>query len=345
MRILGIETSCDDCSIAIVEDGSVLRSMVTASQIETHRLTGGVVPEVAAREHAIAIIPTICSALEKANIGLSDLDAIAVTRGPGLSSALLMGTMTASALSLATEKPLIGVHHILGHLYGNFLEREAPDILFPYVALTASGGHNHLILSRSHREFTILGSTRDDAAGEAYDKVARMLGLSYPGGPSIEHAALDGNPLAFDLPRPLLDTGLEFSFSGLKSEIMRIVQREQGRGEGLSGSFIADLAASFQHTVTDVLVTKLFRAAEEVSAQQVLIAGGVSANTSLRERVVSEANRRSIPALFPLKKVYSTDNGAMIAARAYYQCTGRLDSYPAGATILPDPNLTIEQSL
>ncbi len=341
MLILGIETSCDDCSVAVVQNGFVVRSMVTASQVEIHRLTGGVVPEVAAREHAIAIMPTIRSALAQASCGLSDLDAIAVTRGPGLSSALLMGTMTASTLSFAAEKPLIGVHHILGHLYGNFLEREASQILFPYVTLTASGGHNHLILSRSHQEFSILGSTRDDAAGEAYDKVARMLGLSYPGGPSIEQAASSGDPLGYDLPRPLLDTGLEFSFSGLKSEVMRIVQGELGKGV-LSREFVSDMAASFQRTVTEVLVTKLFRAAEEHDAAQVHIAGGVSANALLRQRVGEEADSRGISALFPVKKVYSTDNGAMIACRAYYQSAHRLDSYPVGATILPDPNLSLD---
>lgn len=342
MLILGIETSCDDCSVAVVQDGSVVRSMVTASQVEIHRLTGGVVPEVAAREHAIAIMPTIRSALQQASYSLSDLDALAVTRGPGLSSALLMGTMTASSLSFAAAKPLIPVHHILGHLYGNFLEREEQEILFPYVTLTASGGHNHLILSRSHHEFAILGSTRDDAAGEAYDKVARMLGLSYPGGPSIEKAASGGDPLSFDLPRPLLESGLEFSFSGLKSEVMRIVQRERSDSGQLSTAFVADMAASFQRTVTDVLVAKLFRAAQESGARQVHIAGGVSANTLLRRRVTEEAASRGLTSLFPLQTVYSTDNGAMIACRAYYQSMGRLDSSPVGATILPDPNLSLD---
>ncbi len=300
MKILGIETSCDETAVAVVEDGTKVLANIIYSQIDLHAQTGGVVPEVAAREHITKIIPAL------AEIDLDSIDAIAVTQTPGLVSSLLTGTVTASTLALVLDKPLIPVNHIEGHIYANVLEREADSINFPIVVLTVSGGHNELVLMRDHGDFEVIGETLDDAAGEAFDKVARMLGLGYPGGPAISKSAENGDGAKYDLPRAWLEKGsFDFSFSGLKTAVSRLPLEDKD-----------NVAASFQEAVCDVLSEKLRRAAEKFGAKEVHLAGGVSANRRLREMV---AQRVDLPLKFPKKIEYCTDNAAMIAAAGYYR--------------------------
>lgn len=318
MKILGIETSCDETAAAVVEDGKRVHSNVIASSIDLHKKTGGVVPEVAAREHIRQITPVVDQALSEAKVEWSEIDAIAVTVAPGLIASLLVGVNTAQALSYLHQKPLIPVHHIAGHIYANFLEREEP-IQFPILVLTVSGGHNELVLLRNHHDFEQIGETLDDAAGEAFDKVARMLNLGYPGGPIISKRALEGNPSAFDFPRPMLDKNnqFNFSFSGLKSAVLREVQKLENPIE----KNVNDLAASFQEAITDVLADKLVLATQEYDVKEVHLAGGVSANQHLREKVKKRLGPR-IPLVMPSKLVYCTDNAAMIAGAAYFMDKG-----------------------
>lgn len=319
MLILGIETSCDETAASVVEDGARVLSNVIASQVDLHRKTGGVVPEVAAREHVLKMLPVLEQALKEAGITgtpsemIAAIDGIAVTQNPGLISALLAGTSTANTLALLGEKPLMGVNHVHGHVYANWLEREDPPKL-PAVILTVSGGHNDLLLMRDHGDFEILGSTRDDAAGEAFDKVARILGLPYPGGPEISKLAKEGDPTSYDLPRALMNDSLDFSFSGLKSAVMRLAQEE---GDKLRRS---DLAASFQEAVCDVLSAKLIQAAEKHEVHEIHLAGGVSANSRLRELTEERLTKSLSDAVlrFPVKPIYCTDNAAMIAAAGYF---------------------------
>lgn len=314
MLILGIETSCDETSAAVVRDGRAVLSNTIASQIELHRVTGGVVPEVAAREHILKILPVIDQSLMEANVSFEQIDALAVTVRPGLIASLLVGTNTASTLALLGKKILIPVNHIEGHIYANWLDHEE-DIAFPVVVLTVSGGHNELVLMKEHGVFQELGSTRDDAAGEAFDKVARLLGLPYPGGPEISRLAQEGNPQGYALPKALINEGYDFSFSGLKSAVFRLVQEE---GASLRR---ADLAASFQEVVCEVLSHKLIRAAQAYGAQEIHLAGGVSANRWLRQKVEAQMKTAllNIPLRFPQKIAYCTDNAAMIAAAGYFQ--------------------------
>ena len=303
MKILGIETSCDETAVAVVEDGWQVLKNVIYSQIDLHQKTGGVVPEVAAREHILKIIPAL------GEVDLDYVDAIAYTKEPGLVSSLLTGIVTAETLGMALSKPVIPVNHTHGHIYSNWLEREAgPE--FPVVVLTVSGGHNELILMRGHGDFEVIGETLDDAAGEAFDKVARMLGLGYPGGPVISREAEDGDRGAYDLPRAWLENGsYDFSFSGLKSAVKRLVDA--------GGVEKADMAASFQEAVTDVLSERLVRAAKEYGVKEVHLAGGVSANLRLRE-LVEERLEDFAKFRFPEKIEYCTDNAAMIAAAGFY---------------------------
>ncbi len=308
MIILGIETSCDETAAAVVENGQIVRSNIIASQIELHRRTGGVVPEVAAREHVGKIMPVIDEALIQAGVSMDDINGIAVTQRPGLISSLLVGTSTANTLALLTEKPLIGVNHIEGHIYANWLDLKE-KIKFPAIILTVSGGHNELFLMHDHGQIETLGSTRDDAAGEAFDKVARLLGLPYPGGPEISRLAESGDRNRYKLPRAIMNEGYDFSFSGLKSATLRLIQEE---GDKLNR---ADAAASFQEAICDVLTAKLARAAEEYGAHEAHLAGGVSANLRLRELA---AERLKIPLRYPQKIVYCTDNAAMIAAAGFF---------------------------
>jgi N6-L-threonylcarbamoyladenine synthase len=306
IAILGIESSCDETAAAVVIDGRRALSNVIASQVEIHARFGGIVPEIASRQHILAIIPTIQRALTDAGVGWDDLSAIAVTYGPGLAGSLLVGVNAAKGISLARGLPLIGVNHLEGHVYSNWLgERE---VEFPAVCLIVSGAHSDIVVMSGHREYRRMGRTRDDAAGEAFDKVARVVGLGYPGGPAIQKAAVEGDASKLKLPRAWLADSYDFSFSGLKTAVLRVVERQAGLG--LSN---ADIAASFQESVVDVLVEKTCRAAMEFGARQVLLAGGVAANRPLREEL---ARRSPAPVSAPAFE-YCTDNAAMIAAVGY----------------------------
>ncbi len=331
IRILGIETSCDETAAAVVEDGRVILSSVVASQIELHAQFGGVFPEVASRQHIKTIYPVIDQSLHQAHLTLNDLDAIAVTRGPGLPGSLVVGMNAAKGLVLGSGLPIIGVSHLEGHLYSAWLYKpettptHAPK--FPLIALIVSGGHTELVLMKDHLTYQHLGATLDDAAGEAFDKVARLLGLEYPGGPSIQNASVDGNPLAYNFPRAWLEDSWDFSFSGLKTAVMREVRQ----GDAHKSMAVADLAASFQAAVVDVLVTKTIRATKEYSAKSVVVAGGVSANRALRHSIQSRATcPLHIPPIW-----LCTDNAAMIAGAAYYRfIRGQRD--PLDMDVLPN---------
>ncbi|GEB35722.1 MULTISPECIES: tRNA (adenosine(37)-N6)-threonylcarbamoyltransferase complex transferase subunit TsaD [Brevibacillus] len=308
--ILGIETSCDETSASVVRDGREVLSNVIASQADIHKRFGGVVPEVASRRHVENITLTIEQALAEADKKLEDISAIAVTYGPGLVGALLVGVAAAKAISLARGIPLIGVHHIAGHIYANRLVEEMD---FPLIALVVSGGHTELVWMKGHGQFEILGETRDDAAGEAYDKVARALNMPYPGGPHIDRLAHEGEPNV-PLPRSWLEPdSYDFSFSGLKSAVLNTLHNAAQRGETIEP---ANLAASFQDSVTEVLVEKTIRAVRACQAKQVLLAGGVAANRGLRERLQARCESEGIPLVIPPLSL-CTDNAAMIAAAGY----------------------------
>ncbi|WP_182201536.1 tRNA (adenosine(37)-N6)-threonylcarbamoyltransferase complex transferase subunit TsaD [Paraliobacillus salinarum] len=305
--ILAIETSCDETAAAILKNGQEVIANVVASQIESHKRFGGVVPEIASRHHVEQITMVLEETLKKANMDVSEMNAIAVTEGPGLVGALLVGVNAAKALAYANQIPLVGVHHIAGHIYANRIEKE---FTFPLLALVVSGGHTELVLMQEHGSFEIIGETRDDAAGEAYDKVARTLGLPYPGGPEIDKLAQVGEE-TIDFPRAWLETGsFDFSFSGLKSAVINHLHNSKQRGEEQNN---ANIAASFQASVVDVLTEKTYQAAKEYGVKQVVLAGGVAANKGLRQRLTqkfSDANiSLSIPPLW-----LCTDNAAMIAA-------------------------------
>jgi N6-L-threonylcarbamoyladenine synthase len=316
IRLLGIETSCDETAAAVVEDGRIILSNVVASQVDIHAQYGGVYPEVASRQHVITIYPIIEQALQLAHLTLEDVDGIAVTRGPGLSGSLVVGLNTAKGLALANDLPIIGVNHLEAHIYSAWLE--TPDGVandepkFPLLALIVSGGHTELSLMTGHLEYQRLGGTLDDAAGEAFDKVARLLGLNYPGGPAIEEAAVSGNPRAFDFPRAWLEDSWNFSFSGLKTAVLREVRRLEASNLPLP---VEDLAASFQTAVVDVLVGKTLSAAREFAAEDILVAGGVSANQSLRQLFFEKSDCTvHIPPI-----ALCTDNAAMVAGVGYYR--------------------------
>lgn len=309
--ILGVETSCDETAAAVVEQGGKILSNVVASQVALHAPYGGVFPEIASREHVLKIVPVIEEAMQVANVTFKDLAAIAVTYGPGLAGSLLVGVNTAKALAFANDLPLIGINHLEGHIYACWLGETRQTVIhdpFPLVALLVSGGHTELVLMRDHGNYQRLGCTLDDAAGEAFDKVARLLGLSYPGGPAIQKTAETGNPAAFKLPRAWLRGTYDFSFSGLKTAVLHLVQSFDGKPLP-----VADIAASFQTAIADVLVEKTVRAADEFGAKKIVLAGGVSANAVLRKTMVERAE---IPVIIPPIKL-CMDNGAMIAAAAW----------------------------
>lgn len=315
-RILGIETSCDETAAAVVENGRVILSSTVASQVDLHAQFGGIFPEVASRQHILAIYPIVDQALKDAHLKLSDLDGIAVTRGPGLPGSLVVGINMAKGLAIGSGLPLLGINHLEGHLYSAWLGEvgqepgEAPD--FPLLALIVSGGHTELVLMKAHLAYERLGSTLDDAAGEAFDKVARLLELGYPGGPAIQQAAEGGSPAAFDFPRSWLDDSYNFSFSGLKTAVLRTVQQLEKQKSSLPK---ADLAASFQQAVVDVLYQKTIQAADEFQTRDILVAGGVSANQALRKKFKAQRKYRvHIPPLF-----LCTDNAAMIAAAGCFR--------------------------
>lgn len=313
IRILGIETSCDETAAAVVLDGQEILSSVVASQVELHAKYGGVFPEMASRQHILAIFPVIEDALYRAHLGIGELDAVAVTRGPGLAGSLVVGMNVAKALCLGSRLPLIGINHIEGHLYSAWLQKEGKDLShpkFPLVALIVSGGHSTLILMKDHLQYKRLGGTLDDAAGEAFDKVARLLGLPYPGGPSIQKSAERGSATKFNFPRSRLEGSWDFSFSGLKTAVLREVRNLEESGVVIPRE---DLAASFQQAVVDVLTEKAFSAAEKFNASHILVAGGVSANEALRKAFFSQKIYQVyIP---PLE--LCTDNAAMVAAAGF----------------------------
>ncbi len=320
VRILAIETSCDETAAAVIADGRKILSNVVASQAELHAKYGGVFPEMASRQHILTIHTVVKEALQQAEVTLDDLDALAVTQGPGLPGSLVVGINMAKGLQIGTELPLIGINHLEGHVYSvwpGYPDRE-PE--FPLLALVVSGGHTELILMRSHLNYERLGGTLDDAAGEAFDKVARLLDLGYPGGPKIQKAAEGGRIDRFEFPRAWLEGTWNFSFSGLKTAVLREVRALQAEGKDLP---VDDMAASFQEAVVDVLVTKTLAAAEVHGARSVLVAGGVSANKALRERIVEKS---PLPVLIP-PFFLCTDNAAMIGAAAYQHFL-RGDSFP-----------------
>ncbi len=331
MNVLGIETSCDETAAAVVTDGRQLRSNIVASQAEMHAAYGGVVPEVASRQHVLWIVPVLERALADAGLGWADLDAVAVTQGPGLAGSLLVGVNAAKAIAFARDLPLVGVNHLEGHIYANWLT--GAEITFPVVCLIVSGGHTDLILMRDHGQYERLGRTRDDAAGEAFDKVARILGLGYPGGPAIQQAAENGDPSRYPLPRAWLGETYDFSFSGLKTAVLRAVETLRPHEPGATVT-VADLAASFQEAVVEVLVEKTRRAALAYGARQVLLAGGVAANRLLRRWM---AERVPVPVVVPPLSL-CTDNAAMIAAAGYFRLQR---GERAGLELDVDPNLPL----
>lgn len=322
MNILGIETSCDETAAAVVTDGVLLRSNVVATQIDIHAEYGGVVPEIAARSHIEVILPVIKQALKDAGMSWDDIDGIAVTQGPGLLGSLLVGTLTARSLALTHHKPLYGINHVVAHTYANWLIEPKPS--FPLLSLSVSGGHSHLLLFEDHLQWKLLGQTRDDAAGEAFDKVAKVLGLPYPGGPSIDKAAKQGNEHAFTFPKANLGKdSLDFSFSGLKTAVLRKAQELAGKDFTFPSTEIApllnsqqvnDIAASFQRTVCETLTERLLTAYERYNPKSVVIAGGVAANQRLRQ----EVSKRLPVEMHYAPMSLCTDNAAMIASHGYW---------------------------
>jgi len=308
--ILGLETSCDETAAAVVTEGRHILSNVVASQVEIHARYGGVFPELASRQHIRDILPVIEEALSQAKMELGQLDGLAVTIGPGLAGSLVVGVNAAKGLALALDLPLIGINHLEAHIYT--IWTQGPEIEFPLLCLIASGGHTNLVLMTDHGQYEPLGQTLDDAAGEAFDKVARLLGLGYPGGPAIQEKAEEGDPKAFDLPRAWLPGTYNFSFSGLKTAVLYLVRRLEEEGNELP---LADLAASFQAAVVDVLVEKTRLAAQEHGLKQVLLAGGVAANTLLRQEM---RRRVRIPVLYPPPEL-CTDNAVGVAAAGWFR--------------------------
>ena len=309
MLILGLETSCDETAAAVVEDGTRARSSVVSSQIDLHARFGGVVPELASRAHVELIVPVVASALDDASVGFDDLDAIAATAGPGLIGALLVGVSAAKGIAVARDIPYVAVNHLEAHLYASWLE--APDLAVPLAVLIVSGGHTLLVAVDAPGHYRVLGATVDDAAGEAFDKVARVLDLGYPGGPAIDRLARTGAPDAIAFPRPMADDGLDFSFSGLKTAVLNHRRHHPDTDP-------ADVAASFQEAVVDVLSAKLITAADELGAATLVIGGGVAANSRLRRRVADLADETGRRAFLPPPEL-CTDNAAMVATAAFWQ--------------------------
>ena len=312
--ILSIESSCDETSAAVVRDGRYVLSNIIATQIDTHKKFGGVVPEVASRMHIEAIDNVVKRALEEAEVTLDDIDAIGVTYGPGLVGALLVGLQYAKGLAYASKKPLVCVNHIEGHISANYITHK--DLVPPFVSLVVSGGHTFIVHVKGYREFEVIGQTRDDAAGEAYDKVARALGLGYPGGPKIDKLAKEGNENAIEFPRAKFhDDTLDFSFSGVKSAVLNYLNKAKMKGEEVNK---ADVAASFQKAIVDVLKTNVFLTCERRKVNKIAIAGGVASNSCLRETLIKEGEKRGIEILFPAP-ILCTDNAAMIGSAAYFK--------------------------
>ncbi|MBL7209901.1 MAG: tRNA (adenosine(37)-N6)-threonylcarbamoyltransferase complex transferase subunit TsaD [Dehalococcoidia bacterium] len=327
MRILAIETSCDETAAAVVEDGVSILSNIVASQVDIHARYGGIVPEVASRQHILTVLPVVENAMAEAEVAWQDIIAIAVTFGPGLAGSLLVGVNVAKAIAFAQGLPLVGVNHLEGHIYANWLGKEQP--VFPCLCLIASGGHSDLVLMTGHGQFERLGRTRDDAAGEAFDKGARILNLGYPGGPAIEEAAKSGAP-SLPLPRAWLKGSDDFSFSGLKTALLHTVEKR----DSSDASFVAEAAASFQQAIVDVLVTKTLQVAERLGVGQILLAGGVAANRTLGDEFIRNS---PVAVLIPPPSL-CTDNAAMIAACGYYHFQlSKVDNY--GLDVVPSLSL------
>jgi N6-L-threonylcarbamoyladenine synthase len=354
MIVLGIESSCDETAASVVQDGHLLLSNVVNSQIDIHKIYGGVVPEVAARSHIEVINPVIEQALSDANLSWDEIDAIAVTYAPGLIGSLLVGTLAARTLALAKNKPLYPIHHVEAHVYANFITDQTDNLAltlpskqptFPMLALIVSGGHSQLVLFKNHGDYELLGQTQDDAVGEAFDKVAKILGLPYPGGPSIADAALKGDPRAYPLPKAKMQGAYDFSFSGLKTAVLRAVQREVGVETSHPSSELAGLlndvqrvnfAASFQRVAIETLVDKAETAFKDYTPASVVIAGGVAANQELR---------RQLSERLPLNIEYApislcTDNAAMIATLGYFTAVKKAPTSPFDLEVVPSLSMT-----
>lgn len=335
--ILAIESSCDETAAAVVKNGRTILSNVINSQIAIHTEYGGVVPEIASRKHIENINPVIRMALDEAKVTLDDIDAIGVTYGPGLVGALLVGVAEAKAIAFATGKPLVGVHHIEGHIAANYIENK--ELEPPFVALVVSGGHTHLVKVNDYGSFDIIGRTRDDAAGEAFDKVARAIGLGYPGGPKIDKVAKEGNPDAIVFPRAHVDDApYDFSFSGIKSAVLNYINSAEMRGETINK---ADLAASFQKAVVDALVSRAIRLTKESGMDKLAVAGGVASNSALRKALKEECEKNDIKFYSP-SPIFCTDNAAMIGVAAYYEyISGTRHVYDLNAV----PNLKLGERI
>ena len=329
MKILAIESSCDETAAAVVEDGRTVLSS------EEHRLYGGVVPEIASRRHAEAIVPVVTQALEQADLTLDAIDALAVTYAPGLIGALLVGVNFAKGLALSTGKPLVPVHHLRSHIASNYISNQ--ELKPPFLCLVVSGGHSHIVLVEDYTKMKIIGRTRDDAAGEAFDKAARTMGMPYPGGIELDKVAETGNPHAFSLPRPVVhDAPYDFSFSGLKTAVINLLHNAAQKGEELNK---ADVCASFRYAVVDCLTTNFVKAAEELQVQKLVIAGGVSANSLLRRTLREECQKRGRQLFMPEKSLCG-DNAAMVGAQGYYEFqSGNI----AGADLNAFATMSIEQ--
>lgn len=314
MKILAIESSCDETAAAVVEDGRKVISSVVASQVEEHKLYGGVVPEIASRRHAEAIVPVVKNSLEQAELTLKEIDAIAVTYAPGLIGALLVGVNFAKGLSLSTGLPLVPTHHLRSHIASNYISNQ--ELKPPFLCLVVSGGHSHIVMVEDYTKMRIIGKTRDDAAGEAFDKAARTMGMPYPGGIALDKVAENGDPFAFKLPRPTVSgSQYDFSFSGLKTAVINLIHNSAQKGIELNK---ADVCASFRYAVVDCLKTNFLKAAEDLKVEKLVIAGGVSANRLLRSSLQEECNKRGLAFYMPEKSLCG-DNAAMVGSQGYYE--------------------------
>ena len=333
MIVLGIETSCDETAAAVVRNGREVLSNVISSQIPLHTIYGGVVPEIASRKHVEKINPVIKEALSQANLTLEDIDIIGVTYGPGLVGALLVGVAEAKAISYVAKNPLVGVHHIEGHISANYIQH--PELEPPFLCLIVSGGHSHIVKVKDYADFDIIGKTRDDAAGEAFDKIARSIGLGYPGGPKIDALAKEGNKHAIEFPRASIEGApYDFSFSGLKSSVLNYLNSAEMKGESINK---ADVAASFQEAVVEVLVNKTILAARDYGMDKIALAGGVASNSALRASMKEACEKNNIQLYYP-SPILCTDNAAMIASAAYYDY---LKGIRSGLDLNAVPNLRL----
>lgn len=334
MKILAIESSCDETAAAVVEDGRRVISSVVASQVEEHKLYGGVVPEIASRRHAEAIVPVVKGSLEQAELTLKDIDAIAVTYAPGLIGALLVGVNFAKGLSLSTGLPLVPTHHLRSHIASNYISNQ--ELKPPFLCLVVSGGHSHIVMVEDYTKMSIIGKTRDDAAGEAFDKAARTMGMPYPGGIALDKVAEDGNPFAFKLPRPNVSgSPYDFSFSGLKTAVINLIHNSAQKGIELNK---ADVCAAFRYAVVDCLTTNFLKAAQDLRVDKLVIAGGVSANRLLRSTLDEECKKRGFAFYMPEKSLCG-DNAAMVGSQGYYEfLSGRI----AGADLNAFATMSIE---